>query len=105
VLEKHVVARIMNALRQQRGVVVRKRHGTAMGVAGDPDLYGSIHGRHFEIEVKRPDDPGSIPTELQAQRMQEWRAAGALVGIARSVEDVLAILGGPFPDSEQEVRQ
>ena len=46
VLEKHVVARIMKALRQQRGVVVRKRHGTAMGVAGDPDLYGSIRGRH-----------------------------------------------------------
>ena len=59
-LEKYVVARIMKALKQQRGVVVRKRHGTAMGVAGDADLYGNIDGRHFEIEVKRPDDPGSI---------------------------------------------
>jgi hypothetical protein len=104
VLEKYVVARIMKALKQQRGVVVRKRHGTAMGVAGDPDLYGSVHGRHFEIEVKRPDDPASIPTELQAHRMQEWRAAGALVGIARSVEDALAILDVPCPDSEQEER-
>jgi hypothetical protein len=104
VLEKHVVARIMKALRQQRGVVVRKRHGTAMGVAGDPDLYGSIRGRHFEIEVKRPDDPGSIPTELQVHRMQEWRAAGALVGIARNVEDALAILDASFPDAEQEVQ-
>jgi len=104
VLEKYVVARIMKALKQQRGVVVRKRHGTAMGVAGDADLYGSIRGRHFEIEVKRPDDPGSIPTELQAQRMQEWRAAGALVGIARSVEDALAILDITSVDSEREVR-
>lgn len=104
VLEKRVVARIMKALKQHPGVVVRKRHGTAMGVAGDPDLYGSINGRHFEIEVKRPDDPGSIPTELQAHRMQEWRAAGALVGIARSVEDALAILDVALPDSEQEVR-
>ena len=104
VLEKYVVARIMKALKQQRGVVVRKRHGTAMGVAGDADLYGSIRGHHFEIEVKRPDDPGSIPTELQAQRMQEWRAAGALVGIARSVEDALAILDITSMDSEREVR-
>ena len=103
VLERHVVARIMKALKRQ-GVVVRKRHGTAMGVAGDADLYGSVHGRHFEIEVKRPDDPGSIPTELQAQRMQEWRAAGALVGIARSVEDALAILDITSMDSEREVR-
>jgi hypothetical protein len=104
VLEKHVVARIMKALRQQRGVVVRKRHGTAMGVAGDPDLYGSIRGRHFEIEVKRPDDPGSIPTELQVQRMREWNESGALVGIARSVEDALAILEVSFPDSDREAR-
>jgi hypothetical protein len=104
VLEKHVVARIMKALKQQQGVVIRKRHGTAMGVAGDPDLYGSIGGRHFEIEVKRPDDPGSVPTELQAHRMQEWRAAGALVGIARSVEDALAILDVPCPDSVRKVR-
>ena len=104
VLEKYVVARIMKTLRQQHCIVVRKRHGTAMGVAGDPDLYGSIRGRHFEIEVKRPDDPGSIPTELQVHRMQEWRAAGALVGIARSVDDALAILDVSFPDSEQEVR-
>jgi hypothetical protein len=102
VLEKYLVARIMNALKRQRGAVVRKRHGTAMGVAGDPDLYGSVRGRHFEIEVKRPDDPGSIPTELQVLRMQEWRAAGALVGIARSVEDALAILDVTAPDSEQE---
>ena len=103
-LEKHVVARIMKALRQQQDIVVRKRHGTAMGVAGDPDLYGSIRGRHFEIEVKRPDDPGSFPTELQVQRLQEWRAAGALVGIARSVEDALAILELSLPDSDREVR-
>jgi hypothetical protein len=104
VLEKYVVARIVKALKECPGVAVRKRHGTAMGVAGDPDLYGSIHGRHFEIEVKRLDDPGSIPTELQAQRMQEWRAAGALVGIARSVEDAFAILHITSPDSEQGVR-
>ena len=104
VLEKYIVASIVKALKERPGVAVRKRHGTAMGVAGDPDLYGSIDGRHFEIEVKRPDDPASIPTQLQAQRMQEWRDAGALVGIARSVEDALAILDITSMDSGREVR-
>lgn len=90
--EGTVVAAIVRALRSCPDVVVRKRHGTAMGVAGDPDLYGTIQGRHFEIEVKRPD-PSSQPTELQKRRLEEWRAAGALVGVARSVEEALCILG------------
>ena len=91
VLEKSVVAGIVRSLREQPGVVVRKRHGTAMGMAGDPDLYGSIRGRHFEIEVKRPDAVAEL-TELQRQRLREWEHAGAIVGVARSVEDALAIL-------------
>lgn len=92
-LERYVVVRIMKALKARPGVVVRKRHGTAMGVAGDPDLYGTIAGKHFEIEVKRPNDPHSQPTELQHQRLREWEAAGAITGVARSVDDALVILG------------
>lgn len=81
-------------------MVVRKRHGTAMGVAGDPDLYGTVRGRHFEIEVKRPNDPSSQLTKLQAQRLQEWKLARAIVGVARSVEEALQILGFAEPDKE-----
>jgi len=90
VLEKSIVSGIVKALRAHPGVVVRKRHGTAMGVAGDPDLYGTIGGRHFEIEVKRPGSPLS---ELQAQRLREWAHAGALTGVAHTAEDALRILG------------
>ena len=99
VLEKAIVTRIMKALKAKPHIVVRKRHGTAMGVAGDPDIYGTINGRHFEIEVKRPCDPASQLTELQTRRLLEWKFAGAITGIARSVEDALAILGlsGPAP--------
>ncbi|MBI1955898.1 MAG: hypothetical protein HYS38_05845 [Acidobacteria bacterium] len=71
------------------GCVVRKRHGTAWGVSGDPDLYGSINGHHFEIEVKRR---GQEPTPLQHARLAEWRRGGALVGVAHSVEEALAII-------------
>ena len=93
VLEKGIVARIIKTLKNNPRVVVRKRHGTAMGVAGDPDLYGTINGHHFEIEVKRPNDPSSQLTELQTRRLLEWKAAGAITGVARSVEDALVILG------------
>ena len=92
-LEKAVVGRITAALKRLPGVVVRKRHGTVMGLAGDPDLYGSINGRHFEIEVKRPNDPSSQLTKLQTERVMEWKIAGAITGVARSTDDALGILG------------
>ena len=97
VLEKHIVARIVAALRKHPHVVVRKRHGTAFGVAGDPDLYGAINGRHFEIEVKRP---GEQLTELQTRRLLEWKLAGAMTGVAHSVEEALAILRSSHPQQE-----
>jgi hypothetical protein len=79
--ESTLVAEIVRALRALPGVVVRKRHGSGWGVSGDPDLYGSAGGRHFEIEVKRP---GEHPTPLQRARLDQWRASGALSGVARS---------------------
>ena len=93
VLEKGIVARIVKTLKSNPRVVVRKRHGTAMGMAGDPDLYGTINGRHFEIEVKRPNDSSSQLTELQTRRLMEWKLAGSITGVARSVDDALSILG------------
>jgi hypothetical protein len=89
--ESAVVSAILKALRAVPGVVVRKRHGTTWGIAGDPDLYGSINGRHFEIEVKRSGADG--PTPLQQARLRQWAATGALVGVARTVDDALRIVG------------
>jgi hypothetical protein len=104
VLEKAIVGRIMTNLKKRPGVVVRKRHGTAMGVAGDPDIYGTIRGRHFEIEIKRPHDPSSQLTELQTRRLLEWKLAGAITGVARSVDDALQILGLLRPAKPDEPR-
>ena len=84
-LEKQIVHAIMLYLRGVPGCLVRKRHGTVMGVAGDPDLYGSLRGRHFELEVKRAGNP---PTQLQVRRIEEWAAAGAIVGIVHDVREV-----------------
>lgn len=88
--ESTLVRQIVAALRATPGVVVRKRHGSSWSVAGDPDLYGSFRGRHFEIEVKRRS--GEV-TELQQARLRDWARAGALVGVARSVGEALAVLG------------
>jgi hypothetical protein len=89
--ESSLVIDIIRALRSIPGVVVRKRHGSIWAVAGDPDLYGAVNGRHFEIEVKRP---GGVLSPIQEARLRQWADAGALAGVARSVEDALRIVGG-----------
>jgi len=89
-LEKQIVNSIKKLLEAVPGCVVRKRHGTAFGVAGDPDLYGTLNGRHFELEVKQDGNP---PTALQVQRGEEWRAAGAMYGVVHNVAEALEVLG------------
>lgn len=73
------------------GLLVRKKHGGAFGLAGEPDIYGAIppSGRAYGIELKRP---GEEPTKLQRRRLQEWANAGAIAGWASSVDGVLSIL-------------
>jgi hypothetical protein len=89
-LESKIKAAIMKELEKVPGLVVRKRHGTVFGKTGDPDLYGSYHGQHFELEVKRP---GEKCTPLQTQRLAEWAKGGALTGVVNGVNDALAALG------------
>lgn len=88
--ETSITERIVAAIKKRYpGAQVRKRHGTVMGVAGDPDLYGCIRGRHFEIEVKRP---GEEPTKIQAKRIADWNAAGAITAWVTSAEDAITFL-------------
>jgi len=93
--ESTITRNILRALRGVPGLLVRKRHGSAAGISGDPDLFGCYDGRHFEIEVKRP---GARPTPRQQQRLKEWARAGARVGVARSVEEALDIVGATRRD-------
>ena len=87
--EGAIVRRIVGALRS-RGCLVRKVHGTAFAVRGDPDLHGVMPGgRAFAIEVKMP---GKEPTPLQRKRLAEWEQAGAATGWAASVDEALAIV-------------
>jgi len=56
---------------------------------GHPDLGGAIDGHAVYVEVKRP---GKEPTEQQEQCLDELRRAGAVVIVARCVEDVRTVL-------------
>lgn len=87
--ESSIVRAILKALNQVPGVVARKRWGTALGVAGDPDIYGAIAGRHFEMEVKRP---GNEPTPLQWTRLATWRRAGAIAGVVHNAREALELI-------------
>ena len=71
------------------GLLFRKRHGSAFSTAGDPDLYGCWHGRHFEIELKKPR---AHPTPIQTRRLAEWKAAGAAVSVVHSIPELHAFL-------------
>ena len=83
--ERAIVKAILAYLCSLPGCLARKRWGGGMGVAGDPDIDACICGRSVQLEVKRP---GERPTPLQVKRLEEWRQAGALVGVVTSVAEV-----------------
>lgn len=82
--------RKLKALRaQDNSLVYRKRHGSSLGLAGDPDIYGLWAGIHWELELKAPNGE---PTPLQLARYSEWAQAGALCAFANSPAMVDAFL-------------
>lgn len=88
--ESSIVAAIIQALKSVPDLVVRKRWGSEMAAAGDPDLTGCYRGRHFELEVKAP---GGRLTRIQEVRLDEWRRAGAVVGVVHDAKEALTTLG------------
>ena len=89
--ESAIVKAILKHLNSLPGCLARKRWGGGMGVAGEPDIDACIWGRSLQLEVKRP---GEKPTLLQLKRLDEWREAGALVGVVTSVAEVKELLAG-----------
>jgi len=88
--ESAIVAAVMRALKSLPDLVVRKRWGSEMAAAGDPDLTGCYRGRHFELEVKAP---GGRLSRIQEVRLKEWHRAGAVVGVVHNPDEALATLG------------
>ena len=84
------VTRHLKAIAQTDPTLVfRKRHGSPMGIAGDPDLYGVWRGTPFEMELKRP---GHSPTPLQQARLAQWAASGARTFVIHSLDELKAAI-------------
>lgn len=59
-----------------------------------PDMVGYLIGWAHYIEFKTPTGK---PTPRQSAFINAMKASGARAGVARSVEDALAIATGPWP--------
>ena len=90
--EKSSVKAILRALNATPGCFAEKRHGTAFGHAGAPDVAGCYRGRAFYLEVKRP---GECATKIQLIQLARRGAAGAVAAVVHSKADALAALGIP----------
>jgi hypothetical protein len=88
VSEDSIVKASMRYLRSLPNCKARKRRG-GVSNRGEPDIYGSINGMHFEIEVKAP---GNVPTPHQKARLKEWDEAGAITGVSYCIDDTMAII-------------
>ena len=84
-LQQTTIRKFQDLRARDKTFVFRKRHGSPMGVAGDPDFYGVWNGLHWELELKQP---GMSLTFLQRARGKEWFVGGAVMGLARSADDV-----------------
>lgn len=71
------------------GLPWQKKHGTAYGKTGEPDLMVVQHGRAFFFEVKQP---GEKATRIQLHRLKKWAAAGAVAAVVMCWEQVRLIL-------------
>ncbi|PWM20112.1 MAG: VRR-NUC domain-containing protein [Clostridia bacterium] len=76
------------------GQFYTKYGGTVnVGHHGEADVWGHriSDGKAFYIEVKLP---GEQPREDQKQFLQAMARAGAISGVAHSIEEALEIIGG-----------
>jgi len=71
------------------GAVVWKNHGNQYSVKGLPDIMCMYKGKMICIEVKID---GNEATELQKITLEKLERAGAIVGVAYSIEDVKKML-------------
>ena len=79
------------ATRNQAGHVHVGASWINLGSPGWPDIIACWRGRFLGIEVKRP---GEEPSEEQRRVHEELAAAGAIVLIVHSLEDLVFALRG-----------
>lgn len=87
-LRKHPL--VATVERRQVGAFYSQERYIRVGRRGDPDITGILKGgRAYAIEVKA--EFGKV-SEVQSARLLELAEAGAVTGVARSVEDARRIV-------------
>ena len=80
---------VLQTLNTRAGHRFQKMHQGIHSGSGEPDMDGCVWGRCVKIEMKAP---GKRPSAKQNRRLLQWQEAGALVGWARSLDEVEQIL-------------
>lgn len=88
--ETLLVNNIMDRLEAEGGWWF-KVHGSPMQKAGIPDIIGCWEGRFIGIEVKVGDN---TPSLLQKEILKCLVRAGAMAGVAYSIQEALDVRGG-----------
>jgi hypothetical protein len=86
--EAKIVNAILKALNALPQTHVKKTHGNRYS-SGWPDIVGCHRGRMIALEVKTPTGKASV---RQLHELGKWELAGAVVGIARSVDEATEVI-------------
>lgn len=86
--EAQVTAEVKKYLESLPNCWFFKVHGSAVQLAGVPDIVGLIRGEFFAIELKEEDPSGRKATPLQAKRIEDIKRAGGIAFVARSLGEV-----------------
>lgn len=91
-----VCRRAMDRLKRELGVKAIKFRPDGYTETGTPDVLGCLppFGRMVVLERKRK---GEEITPLQAKRLREWAAAGAIAGVFETADDALAVVMSQCP--------
>ena len=90
-LERDIKNRIKRYLKKINSVKIVSYYAYIYGEPGTPDFIGCWDGKCILIEVK--NEKGKL-SPLQEQRIKEWKNVGAIVIVARSVDDIKNIIKG-----------
>lgn len=89
--ESSIQSSVLQYLNSIPGCVAENVSGNARQ-RGRADINGCYKGKCFKIELKS-EDTGYKPSKQQELYLKKWKAAGAIVGICYSLEDVKEVLG------------
>lgn len=74
---------------EARGAFVFKVHGSALMMAGLPDLICCYRGKFIGVEVKMP---GNKASKIQERVHEKIQAANGLVAVVYDIEQALNLL-------------